>query len=188
MAGGKIILVYRQEGAFVQFFDFDGRPLGREVAVVGGSSLQSHPAVAANAAGRFVVVWSNRQGIQARLFDAAGRKVGPVIQVSTETRFADDYPHAAMDPQGNFVVVWQGSTGDEQPRDVRVRLFNRDGVPQGSDLVVASELDLELFSAEISSVAMTDAGRLLIAWQEFSVEDFIPKVRTRLYDIEDGPP
>jgi len=186
MGGGKIILVYRQQGAFVQFFDFEGRPLGREVAVVGGRGFQSHPSVAANTAGRFVVVWSNRQGIQARLFDAAGRKIGPVIQVSTETRFADDYPHAAMDPQGNFVVVWQGSTGSQQPRDVRVRLFNRDGVPQGSDLIVASEIELELFSDEISSVAMTDTGRLLIAWQDLSVEDFVSRVRTRLYAIREG--
>jgi hypothetical protein len=186
MGGGKIILAYRQKGAFIQFFDFEGRPIGREVAVVGGEGSQIHPSVAANTAGRFVVVWSNRQGIQARLFDAAGKKVGPVIQVSTETRFADDYPHAVMDPQGNFVVVWQGSTGSQQPRDVRARLFNRDGVPQGSDLVVASELELELFSDEISSVAMTDTGRLLIAWQDLSVEDFISRVRTRLYAIREG--
>jgi len=65
MANGKVILTYSREqeaplfpAVFVQRFDDVGRPLGREIPVAGNGG-QVRPAVAANAEGRFVVVWDN---------------------------------------------------------------------------------------------------------------------------------
>src|SRR6266545_3718452 len=80
----------------------EGQPVGRGVDVVGGKAVQVHPAVAANAeARRFVVVWDNDRQISARLFDASGRKIGPVILVSTENDLQESFPHVAINAKGS---------------------------------------------------------------------------------------
>jgi hypothetical protein len=190
MAKGNTILVYYAPAGnsatlAVQRFHAAGRPLGRPVPVVGGTSIQRNPAVAATAEGRFVVVWADTQGIGARLFDAAGRKVGPVIRVTT-TRFAD-FPDVALDALGNFVVIWQSGPSSDGPFVLGARLFNRDGVPQGGEAVVDPEFPSQYFPQVPPSVALSDAGTFLVAWGSDSVlspEAFHPGIQGRTYAVQ----
>jgi hypothetical protein len=183
MANGITFLVYQDETTTrVQRFNAAGRRLGPATAVVGGRSPQSEPAIAANADGRFVVVWRGRQGIGARVFDRTGRKLSPVLRVSTATIYGDQQPQVALDPRGNFVVVWQRATGPDELTEVRARFFNRDGVPQGGELVVEPDLHNQVYSLFGPDVAMTAAGTFLIAWQQnFSAESDLPQIQARLY-------
>jgi hypothetical protein len=178
MARGNAIVAYYLQGetrAFlvVQRFDSTGRSLGPRVPVVGANSAQSQPAIAANPEGRFVVVWLDGQGVGARLFDPAGKKIGPVIRVST-TLFPGP-PDVAMDARGNFVVVWQVGRTSDDPFDLRARVFNRDGVPQGEETVVASPFLSQYFTNIPPSVAFSDAGTFLAAW----TVDFVPAADDR---------
>lgn len=190
MAKGNTILVYYAPAGnsatlAVQRFNTAGRPFGRPVPVVGGTNIQRSPAVAANAAGRFVVVWADTQGIGARLFDAAGRKVGPVIRI-TETLFAD-FPDVALDALGNFVVIWQSAPSSDGPFVLGARLFNREGVPQGSEVVVDPEFPSQYFPGIPPSVALSDAGTFLATWGADAVttpEEFLGGIQGRTFAVQ----
>ncbi|HKH47222.1 MAG TPA: hypothetical protein VKM72_21410 [Thermoanaerobaculia bacterium] len=186
MANGVIILVYQDEAtARVQRFNAAGQRLGPAVPVVGRNSFQALPAVAANAEGRFVVAWvGNHRGIDARVFDRSGRKIGPVLRVSRATVYGDNSPHVALDARGNFVVVWQKATSLDGPREIRARLYNRDGVPQGGELVVDPEFVSQFLTDFPPGVAMTPGGNFLVTWPEdFNPDSGLPVVQARLYAL-----
>jgi hypothetical protein len=163
----------------------DGRPRGPQTPVVGRNSIQYQPAVAANAEGRFVAAWVDPRGIGARLFDASGNRLGPVIRVTDRPRAR--VPEVAVDPQGNFLVAWTiPATRSGSTSEIRARLFNRDGVPQGGEAILVPESE-ELSNTEIPvSVAMTGGGTFLAAWSAYipDPEEFsIPAIRSRLFAL-----
>ena len=93
----------------------------------------SQHAVAYDAAGNFVVVWTSRNqdadgyGVFARRFSFDGSPLTGEIQVnSTEAR---DQRHASVvvDSAGNFVVVWSSDQQDGNNAGVYLRRFAADG-------------------------------------------------------------
>ncbi|HYU33241.1 MAG TPA: hypothetical protein VEW48_13860, partial [Thermoanaerobaculia bacterium] len=58
----------------------------------------------------------------------------------------------------------------------------RDGVPQGSDFVVAS--GLQVYFNPVSSVALTDADTFLVAWESATLENFRPRINARLFGVQ----
>jgi hypothetical protein len=80
-----------------------------------------------------------------------------------------------MDARGNFVVAWQVGRTSDDPYELRARVFNRDGVPQGEETVVASPYLSQYFSGLPPSVALSDAGTFLAAW----TVDFVPATEDR---------
>jgi len=169
----------------VQRFDAQGRPLGRKIPVADGSTDRNQPAIAANAEGRFVVVWRDNFGIGARLFDASGRRVGPLIRAG-RAAFAD-LPDVAMDSRGNFVVIWQVDSQD-QFHQIRTRLFNREGVPQGGETIVAPDLFNQsyYFFGIPPAVALSDAGTFLVSWATDAIdfpEQYVAAVQGRTYTV-----
>jgi hypothetical protein len=74
---------------------------------------QHQPAVAADAAGNFVVAWIDRgssyyvSAVFARRFASGGGPIGEAFQVSTYTTSRYTYPEVAADADGDFIVVWQ---------------------------------------------------------------------------------
>lgn len=179
LVGGEILLA-------VQRFDARGQPLGRKIPVADGSTGRGGPAIAANAAGRFVVAWVDNLGIGARRFDASGRRAGPLIRV-TRAAFAGP-PDVAIDSRGNFVVIWQVETGPDGRIQIRTRLFNREGVPQGGENVVDPDLFSQAFSGIPPAVALSDAGTFLVSWAtdvvEFTGEELLPGVLGRTYTVQ----
>jgi hypothetical protein len=124
--GGSFVVVWRSDsqdgsggGIFGQRFDAAGTPLGSEFRVnTHTTGFQVDAAVAMDAGGSFVVVWSSNtqdgdgRGIFGQRYDAAGTPWGSEFQVNTYTT-SDQYdPAVAMDAVGNFVVVWLSSTQD----------------------------------------------------------------------------
>jgi len=79
----------------------------------------SPQAVAADAAGNFVVVWSgagqgDAYGIFAQRFDSTGARQGSEFKVDSDTAGYQDHPRVARAAGGNFLVVWDGAgPGDD---------------------------------------------------------------------------
>lgn len=121
------------------------------------------PATAMDAAGDFVVVWQNNNGIFAQRYDASGAAEGTQVQVSGDTPLNFN-PSVAMDAAGDFVVAWTSPDAVKSYSDVMARQFNAAGQPQGSELLVSSW-------AASPSVAMDAAGDFGIAWVQYAYQD-----------------
>jgi hypothetical protein len=104
-------------GIFARRYDAAGQPRGGEFQVnTHTSNWQYHPAVAADAAGNFVVAWTSyRQdggytgsygGVFAQRYDSSGVRRGGEFQVNTYTTDGQKWPTVASDSVGNFVVAW----------------------------------------------------------------------------------
>jgi hypothetical protein len=124
-ASGDFVVVWQSaaqdgsgDGVFGQRYAGSGAPLGPEFLVnTQTAGNQNSPAVAADAAGNFVVSWSSvgqdgsGYGVFGQRYDAAGARLGPEFRVNTNTIGSQTASAVASDLSGNFVVVWQGAGG-----------------------------------------------------------------------------
>lgn len=121
-----------------RLFASNGAPLAPQAQVntyVTGS--QFRPAVAANADGDFVVAWesqgsagSDQDGfsIQGRLYAPNGAPIGLQAQVNSFTSSDQRRPAVAIDPRGDFVVVWDSdgsSGGDTEGTSIQAQRYVR---------------------------------------------------------------
>ena len=108
--------------------------------------------MAADASGRFVVVWQSLLqdgsgvGVFGQRFDPAGARVGGEFQVNTQTTNNQAWPRVAADSVGNFVVVWQSY--DEYGTHVEIfgQRFRATGTPAGGEFQVCSYTTGEQFA------------------------------------------
>src|SRR5687768_4296561 len=111
-----------------------------ETANAQQTQAESPQAVAADASGNYVAVWSSQSqdgdgfGVYAQRFNAAGVAQGSEIPVNTGTATDQQFASVAMDADGDFVVVW--STDDAADIGVRAQRFNASGVAQGGEIQV----------------------------------------------------
>jgi hypothetical protein len=140
-----------------------------QVNTVTGSAQQL-PAVAADVAGNFVVVWesyssggndSSSRSIQARLFDAAGAAVGPEFQVNTSTVNEQKSPAVARSSNGAFVVVWESNHGTSD-FDIMAQRYDAAGAKVGAELLVNSGHTTGTQGAP--AVAMAGNGDFVVVW------------------------
>jgi hypothetical protein len=125
-ASGNFVVVWQSaaqdgssDGVFGQRYASSGAPLGPEFLVnTLTTGNQTGPAVAADAAGNFVVSWSSflqdgsNDGVFGQRYDAAGSPLGPEFRVNTNTIGSQLASAVASDPAGDFVVVWQSAAQD----------------------------------------------------------------------------
>ena len=109
--GGFIVVWNRtDQGIFGQRFDVNGITAGTEFQVT-TATLNSFPAVAADATGAFTVVWGTHPSVgadvSARRYESSGMPVGGEFQVNEFTVRSQGYPAIAPLRSGGFVVVWQ---------------------------------------------------------------------------------
>jgi hypothetical protein len=134
---GRFVVVWGDTG---QRFGRDGRLLGSrfQIGFAGSSG-----ALAMRPDGSFVVArsllqWFTREGVPSGL----PREVAPGSNARS----------VALDRHGNIALL------SEEGQAARLRLFNRDLVPQGPPR------DFPLDGNGSASVALADSGRLLVAW------------------------
>jgi hypothetical protein len=162
-------------GVFGQRFSSSGSPRGGEFLVnITTTFTQRFPAVASDAAGRFVVAWSGPNGatygigILARRFDASGLPIGGEFQVSEYTTGYQDSAAIAADPAGNFVVSWSGGYHqDGDGRGVFARPYDASGNP------LAPEFQVNTFTTGFQggpSVAAGRHGDLVVVWESYPQE------------------
>ena len=79
---------------------------------------QRRPAVASDASGNFVVVWTSyfqdgsTSGVFGRRYASTGAPLGPEFRVNTYTTSYQSWLSVASDSSGNFVVVWESALQD----------------------------------------------------------------------------
>jgi hypothetical protein len=110
-----------QQGVFARRYDGGGNPLGGEFQVnTYTTGEQSGPAVAADGAGNFVVLWHSigqdggEYGVFGQRFDSSGAPLGGEFAVNGYTPGAQADPTAVAIGTGSFVVLW---TSEHQDRD-----------------------------------------------------------------------
>ena len=123
------------------------------------TSTQSHPSVAADEKGNFVVAWDSfgqdvySYGVFAQRFDSSGTRQGSEFLVNSHTFGSQLAPAVAAAPDGDFVVVW---SGDGQDGSVLGNFGQRYG-----DLIFEDGFDSgSLFRWSSSS---TDGGDLAVS-------------------------
>jgi hypothetical protein len=132
------------------------------------TGVQSHPAVAADAAGGFVVVWTSSvnqdgddYGVFGRRYDATGAPIGGEFQVNSYTTSAQYGPSVAMASDGRFVVAWQSYGQDTHGFGIAARRFDAAGVAEGPDFVVNT---FTTGYQRDARVAMDNAANFVIVW------------------------
>ncbi len=184
IAGGREIKVRR--------FFADGRAKGGDllVARLPGTPTSVSPHIAADAAGRFLVVWQGRPAASSGVhqaygqrFDSMGKTLGPRVRFRASD-FDQLNPDVAMTHDGRAVVVWQSITGrfdHEGARisDVYFRRLRANGAPAGPDV-------LALPSGEISRVAMRADGSFGIASEIYNFDPSFSDIYLSLFSANGG--
>ena len=157
-----------------ELFDPNGLPRTDEFQVntVRFSSL-TRPSIAMDAGGNFVVTWdgdTNLAGlddIHARLYEPNGTPLGEQFLVNTTTAYAQQYPQAAMNGDGQFVIVWDCriDPNSDSEREIYGQRFDSQGQFVGDEFQVNSYFaDDQRYPA----VAIGTDGRFVAVWQSYA--------------------
>ncbi|HUT45612.1 MAG TPA: hypothetical protein VMX36_04970 [Sedimentisphaerales bacterium] len=177
-ANGNFAVVWMEDKSsnsiIARLFDPNGTPRTDtfEVSTIGFSSV-TRPSIAMGAAGCFVVAWDgdpNLAGlddIHARLYDANGTALGEQFLVNTTLSSAQQYPQAAMNDDGEFVIVWDCriDPNSDSERDIFGRRFDSLCEPLGD------EFQINTFVADDQrnpAVAIGPDGRFVAVWQSYA--------------------
>lgn len=137
---------------------------------------QGSSSVAMDSSGNHVVAWVayGRAGdraqdgnIVARRFDRLGQPAGPEFVVNTHFAGSQVQPDVAMDPFGNFVVVWagtgqDGTNGPVDPQGVFYRRFAFDNT--SLDPYERQATTYARGTQDAPSVAMDLLGNFVVTW------------------------
>ena len=153
-------------GVYAQRFSSAGVAQGGEILVnTATANDQQYAAVAMDADGDFVVVWSTDAsgdaGIRAQRFNASGVAQGGEIAVNAFTTDDQTYASVAMDDNGNFVVTWSSINQDGSGWGIYAERYNASGVGQGDFLVNTTTAGDQIYS----QVAMDADGDFVITWE-----------------------
>jgi S-layer homology domain len=158
-------------------FDSSGTPQGGDIVVnTYTTGTQAGSPVALDTAGNFVVVWSSApdfltsqppqdgsgSGIFARRYDASGNPLSAEFQVNQYTTGNQEGPHIAMNPAGDFIVVWTSQYQDAQAGAIMARRYNNAGAPVGGEFRVNTTEANFQYGAD---VALDPAGKAIVVWQ-----------------------
>ncbi|MBN1973856.1 MAG: hypothetical protein JW787_09480 [Sedimentisphaerales bacterium] len=170
-SSGKFIAAWQGPGSegngvdiFAQFMDAKGLPVGDELHVnnIKTQNDQTSPNLAMNESGSLVIVWEseiepNTTIICCRQYDNNGTPLNDEFQVSVETD--SRYPDVAVDPNGNFSIVWL--EGNKSNYSIMARLYNFDGVPVTEPFKVSAA---KIISLTQPAVVQNSSGCFLITW------------------------
>lgn len=152
-----------------RWIDFNENGLDDDTLLVNTftAGSQSHPAVAMDASGNFVVAWeSARQdgsgrGVYARRYDASLQVWADASEFRVHEATAGDQsaPAIASDASGGFTVVWQGPDADGT--GIYRRRYAANGTPLEGDTAV----NVATVTDQVApTIGMNDAGEAVIAW------------------------
>lgn len=154
---------------------------------------QAESAVATDAQGGFVVVWTSYAeagvdadggSIQARRFDRHGTPAGDDFLVNSATTLDQFRPRIAMRPGGEFVVAWSSYAHPADDLDdsaVAVRSFDASGTPAGVELEVNTVTSGVQRFPDVAVDPVT--GNFVVVWED--LYDY--SIRARHYSADGQP-
>jgi predicted Zn-dependent protease len=142
-------------------------------------------AVAMDANGNYVVVWSScgqdgsGWGVYAQRYDYQGNRIGGEFRVNTTTAGDQSTAAVAMDNAGNFVVVWLSYGQDGSGYGVYGQRFNSSGAAQGGEFRV----NTTTYDDQIGpSIAMDATGDFVVTWTSYSQDGYGAGVYAQRYN------
>ena len=177
-ADGSFVVVWQSSfedgsswGVYGQRYDAGGGTLGGAFQInTYTTSFQRSPAVAMNDEGDFVVAWfsvfqdGSFDGIFARPYGADGTPQSGEFQVNTFTTGQQNEPDVAIEPDGDFVVIWQSDGQDGDGYGIYAQCFTVAGLPKGEEFRVNSVAE----NAQVApAVAMDADGDFVAAWHSY---------------------
>jgi Ca2+-binding RTX toxin-like protein len=153
-------------------FDGSGSPLGAEFRVNTTTSMfQSENALARLPGGGFVATWTDTSAtggdtstsaIRGQRYDGSGAPVGGEFLVNTKTAGSQISNAVATLTDGRFIVTWTDSSGNLMGHSIRAQLFEANGTPSGSEMVIHDDADG--YRHGLSSVTPLAGGGYVVAW------------------------
>jgi hypothetical protein len=147
-----------------------GNPLGPEFRVnTYTTSAQIVPAVASDASGNFVVVWSSSAqdgsgyGVFGQRYASAGDPLGPEFQVNTYTTGLQFSPSVAGGAAGSVIVVWYSALQDGSGFGIVGRRYSNAGTPLGPEFTVNTYTT----GGQVEPMVASDGvGNFVVAWND----------------------
>jgi len=199
-SSGNFVVVWQSDlqdgsgfGIFGQRYSSGGAPLGAEFRVnTFTTGAQRRPAVAADGAGNFVVVWQSTDqdgssyGIFGQRYSGAGLPLGPEFRANTFTGAEQARPSVAADPTGAFVVVWYSQGQDGSAEGVFGQRFGGSGAPLGPEFRVNT---YTTSTQRLASVAADSSGNFVIAWESYEQDGslYTPGIFAQRYASSGAP-
>jgi hypothetical protein len=130
---------------------------------------QLHPAVAADASGRFLVAWQELSAsygpiLQVQPFDRFGFAVGSSFSLDSVANGTPSSPRAACAPNGECVITWEHRLDDALRTSIRVQRLDTLGSLNGSDFEIVPPSDGNIW---LTFAAVDAAGRTEVRWERF---------------------
>jgi hypothetical protein len=172
-AVGNFVVVWQSSnqdgsltGIFGQRYASSGSPLGPEFRVnTFTTSNQFGPAVASDASGNFVVVWTSQLqdgsafGIFGQRYASTGAPAGSEFRVNTYTTGSQFITEVSAAPSGTFVVAWISPDGGDY--GIFAQRFASTGAPIGPEFRVNTYTTGYQAGPHISTDA---AGNFVVVW------------------------
>ncbi|NUN69648.1 MAG: T9SS type A sorting domain-containing protein [Bacteroidetes bacterium] len=193
--GGKVVVVWASHTGNGDIYDIKARrfsarmPAGNEWLVTTTTAhTQSHPAVAMDHTGRFVIAWDSwhqdgsDRGVYARVFDSSGTPLTTEIAVNTTVQNSQAKPAIRFFPDGKFIIVWESWKQDQsEPPGYAVvaRLFSSSGVPLTPEFMVNTYVGDYQWFADVETFS---DGSFIIAWCSWEQDGFDGGIYTQRYD------
>jgi hypothetical protein len=132
---------------------------------------ETAPAVAADAAGRFVIAWQTdsyygtANGITGQRYASSGSPLGSEFRINTFTQGGPTSARVAADAAGNFAVVWTsfGQDGGGGSAGVFGQRYDSTGVAQGPEFRVNTYTTYNQRSPAVAADSST--GNFVVVWQ-----------------------
>jgi hypothetical protein len=178
-------------GVVGQRFDAAGVAQGAEFRVNTYTTGEQYaPDLAMDAGGNFVVVWQSlgqdgdADGVFGQLYDATGTPRGGEFQINTYTTNSQRSPAVAMNPGGNFVVVWRSRNQDGSYDGIVGRRYDASGAPAGGEFPVNT---YTTNPQRGPAVAMDAAGSFVVVWDSVDQDGSLTGVFGQRYDATGAP-
>jgi hypothetical protein len=155
----------------VRLYEANGDPFGDRIEVAPYETHPDLPDIAQAPNGDFVVAWqagaslstdTDGTSIQVKQYRPDGVSVGGYAQVNTYIVGNQGLPAVAVDPGGNFVVVWHSSDSDGSGFGIRGRWYLSDGTPISDEFQVNTYTSGNQLSPD---VAIHLDGTFVVVWQ-----------------------
>jgi hypothetical protein len=180
-----------QDGIYVQRYDATGAKVGSEFranTLTAGS--QEDPQIAFDAAGNFIIAWSDSQndgsgwGIYAQRYNADGSKNGAQFRVNIYTSSDQRKPAIAIDDAGDFAIAWQSKGQDGDDYGIYAQRYDPSGQAVGGEFRVNTTTALVQFFV---NAAMDAVGNFIITWHSQSSDGSGTNAFAQRYDASGVP-
>ncbi len=155
------------------------------------TGVQYGPAVASDAAGDFVVVWTSwgqdgsYSGVIGQRYDSSGARRGLELQINSAFTSNQARPSVASDAAGDFVVAWQSWGQDASTGDgVFAQRYDASGVPRGSEFQVNTYTSAD---QRYPTVASDASGNFIVAWASGWQDGYAWGIFAQRYDGSGTP-